>query len=164
MCFAQKILGGALCCNTVMEGTRIAVLASLLMIASAQLGEFPSPTSVALNKPVSSTSSCGMSGAVTYCRYTTNSADSLAPNCLSTLCDNSCPFSDASPEPQYLALNATLGPGVTEDVGRPGSTTPALQLSNSFVNVSTVVVTTDELSFGVWLKQNPGNDGYVVIN
>ena len=136
-----------------------AFLVSLLAISAAQIGEFPSPVTVALNKPVTSTASCGMNAADTYCRYTTNSAESLAPNCLSAVCNNTCPFSSSSPPLVNLAVGATLGTGVTTDTGRPGSSSLAYQLTNSFLSTTVGPVSTEGFSFAVWIKQNLGNSG-----
>ena len=127
------------------------------------LGEYPSPTSVATYRPVTASSICGANGAENYCRYTTDATASLAPNCMSTVCNNTCPFSSSSPPPIQIATLGTLGAGVTTTNGRPGTATGALRFVNSSINVSETllpIVDGRGFSFAAWINQDEENTGY----
>lgn len=127
------------------------------------LGEYPSPTSVATYRPVTASSVCGANGAENYCRYTTDAAASLAPQCISTVCNNTCPFSSSSPPPIQIATLGTFSAGVTTTNGRPGTATGALRFVNSSINVSETllpIVDGRGFSFAAWINQDEGNTGY----
>ncbi len=133
-----------------------------LQLANAQaVGEYPTISSVATYRPITASSVCGANGGEEYCEYTADAVASLAPNCLSQICDNTCPHSASSPNPVALA---TLGSfvGVTTEEGRPGSTGQALRFNSSFVEVSAAFVpplSGDGFSFATWVNQDEGNEG-----
>lgn len=136
-----------------------------LLICHAQpLGEYPPISSVATYRPVTASSTCGEGRAETYCRFTTDSAASLAPNCISDVCNNTCPHSSSSPDPTAIAALGSLGSGVVTTQGRPGSVTSALEFQNSSITVSVArvpLIGDLGLSFSAWINQNEGNRGYV---
>ena len=137
----------------------------LLTNCYAQLivGEYPPISSVATYRPVTATSTCGEGGNDNYCRFTTDSTASLAPNCITDVCNRTCPHSASSPRPTAVATLGSLGSGVAATQGRPGSTTSALEFQNSSVVVSVArvpLIGDLGFSFAAWVNQNPGNVGY----
>ena len=135
---------------------------SLICHAQELLGEYPPISSVATYRPVTATSTCGVNGAETYCRFTSDSAASLAPNCISDVCNNTCPHSSSSPAPTPIATLGSLGSGVVATQGRPESSTGALDFTNSSITVLAArvpLVGNQGLSFSVWINQNQDNIG-----
>ena len=132
--------------------------------AQQLLGEYPPISSVATYRPVTATSTCGVDGAETYCRFNADSTASLAPNCISDVCNNTCPHSSISPAPIAIATLGSLGSGVAATEGRPGSSTGALEFTDSSITVlaARVPLVGDRgLSFTAWINQDQGNVGYV---
>ena len=124
-------------------------------IAFAQRGEFPVITNLAPFKPVTSTSVCGSDQAESYCHFTSDAAASLAPNCISRVCNNTCPFGNSSPLPLDLISRGTFGTGVT--IAPPG---PGSQNSSVFINGSRISIPSErivlqlepEFSFAAWIN------------
>lgn len=138
----------------------------LVIMCHAQnlLGEYPPISSVATFRPATASSTCGIDGAETYCRFTTDSTASLAPNCISDVCNSTCPYSSSSPSPIPIATLGSLGSGVMATQGRPGSSTAALEFANSSISVlaARVPLVGDRgMSFAAWINQDQGNTGYV---
>lgn len=126
-------------------------------------GQFPVPKSIALNKPIFATSTCGTNGAENFCGFSTDIAASLAPNCLNSTCNDTCHYSDRSPSPIDLTTFGDLGEGVTIEFGGPSvSNSSVLRFSNSYVNISSIsLISANGFSFAAWIKQESGNTGYV---
>ena len=134
----------------------------LVSRAQVPLGEYPPISSVATFRPVTATSTCGEDGAENYCRFTSDSSASLAPNCIADVCNNTCPHSSQSPDPTPIATLGSLGSGVTPTQGRPGSSTSALEFLNSSITVSVArvpLIADAGFSFSAWINQNQGNVG-----
>ena len=134
----------------------------LICRAQVPLGEYPAISSVATFRPVTATSTCGESGAENYCRFTSDSTASLAPNCIADVCNGTCPHSSQSPDPTPIATLGSLGSGVSPTQGRPGSSTSALEFQNSSITVSVARVPQiagGGFSFSAWINQNEGNTG-----
>lgn len=143
----------------------IEVLYFVICPARAQIvqGEYPPISGVAAFRPVTASSVCGSGGAEGYCGYTIDDSASLAPNCIETVCNNTCPHASSSPPPVSLATLGTFGPGVTTTEGRPGSTADALRFESSFVSIpaSAVPLVGDRgFSFAAWIRQDEGNAGH----
>ena len=135
---------------------------SLICHAQELLGEYPQISSVATYRPVTATSTCGVNGAETYCRFTSDSTASLAPNCISEVCNNTCPHSSSSPTPTPIATLGSLGSGVVATQGRPESSTGALDFTNSSIIVLAArvpLVGNQGLSFSAWINQDQDNIG-----
>ena len=147
----------------VLFATFIILLRLYVIKSQVVIGEFPQPSTVALNKPILVSSTCGIESPDTFCDYTSNSAASLAPNCISAVCNDSCPYSDSSPIPTDLSTAGTLGSGVSNvTVNGPGKSSTALQFSNSFVSIpssNVPQISVDGFTFVAWIKQNAGNSG-----
>jgi hypothetical protein len=129
------------------------------------LGEYPTISALSTLRPVESTSVCGEGGPESYCVYTTDPAASLLPNCMQLECNNTCPFSSASPSLLDLAaLSGSFGDGVSATAGRPGSSSQALRFQNSSISIpvaSVPAITSNTFSFASWVNQDQGNEGYV---
>lgn len=129
------------------------------------LGEYPSISAqLSTFRPVESTSVCGEDGAENYCLYTTDSTASLPPNCVQLVCDDTCPFSSASPLPLDLAsLSGSFGTGISATQGRPGTTSSALRFQDSSISILAANVpaisSDDGFSFAAWINQDEGNEG-----
>lgn len=133
--------------------------------AQLLLGEYPPISSVATYRPVTATSTCGEGGAESYCRFTADSTGSLAPNCITTVCNSTCPHSSSSPVPTAIATLGSLGSGVVATQGRPGSSTSALEFQNSSIVVSAArvpLIGDQGLSFAAWINRDQGNIGYEI--
>lgn len=126
-------------------------------------GEYPSISALSTFRPVQSSSVCGEGGPESYCVYTTDSAASLLPNCMQLQCNNTCPFSSASPLPLDLAaLSGSIGSGISATQGRPGSSSQALRFQNSSISIpaaSVPTITGNGFSFTSWINQDQGNEG-----
>ncbi len=122
----------------------------------------PSPSTVSLYKPVSATSTCGSAVTETYCRYTTDAAESLSPNCISQVCNNTCRHSSSSPSPIDLTSIGTQGGGVTQSlIVGPGSSN-VLEFTDSFISIpssSAPQIGSNGFTFATWMKQDNGNNG-----
>jgi hypothetical protein len=115
-----------------------------------------------LRKPTFASSSCGTTGAQNFCSYNSDPLASLAPNCITSVCNDTCPYSDTSPIPIDLITAGTLGDGVTlgSDGGPALSASNVLNFTNSYVSISSVPrINQNGFSFTAWIKQDPGNSG-----
>lgn len=126
--------------------------------ALAQVGQFPQPISVSLDRPVFATSTCG-DEAETFCEYTSD-AD-LPPNCMSAVCNSTCTYGSSSPSPIDIAAIGTKGTGVTSLNSSTGpGTTAVFEFTNSFISIAqSPKITTNGLTFAVWIKQDSSNNG-----
>ncbi len=108
------------------------------------------------------TAECGSEAMENFCEFTADATASLAPNCIATVCDGSCPYGSLSPEAIPLATLGTFGQGVSTVEGRPSSTTSALRFDNSSITVPSSrvpLLTESGFSFAVWINQDPENTG-----
>ena len=124
-------------------------------LAFAQRGEFPAITNLAPFKPVTSTSVCGSDQAETYCHFTSDSAASLAPNCISRVCNNICPFGNSLPTPMDLISLGTFGTGVTTASPGPGSQNSSVFINGSRISIPSeriVLQLEPEFSFAAWIN------------
>ena len=123
-------------------------------IAFAQRGEYPVIENLAPFKPVSSTSLCGRDRAESYCLFTTNSVASFAPNCITRVCNNTCPFGSQSPQPLDLISLGTFGAGVTLSPAGPGSQRSSVFINGSSISIppESIVVQEAGLSFAAWIN------------
>ncbi len=126
-------------------------------------GQYPSISALSAFRPVQSSSVCGENGTENYCVYTSDSDASLLPNCMQLQCNDTCPFSSASPAGLDLAsLAGSFGSGVSATQGRPGSTSSALRFQNSSISIAAAnlpPLTSSGLSFTMWINQDQGNEG-----
>lgn len=144
-------------------------LGSLLLLAlfhsvsPQSIAEFPQAVSISLNKPITASSTCGVTTEQEYCQYAISLEDSIEPNCMSSVCNDTCTFSSSSPLPQDLPVLGTYGSGVTDVSGRSGSDS-AIRFTNSFISISSSNISQfggNGFTFASWIKQDSGNTGYV---
>ena len=135
---------------------RLCLLLFLLEMTFAnQNGEYPSFENLALLKPATSTSVCGNDQAETYCLFTTDSTASLAPNCISRVCNNTCPFGSQSPAlPLDLISLGTFGTGVTMAPAGPGSQNRSVFINGSSISIPSedIVIQEAGFSFAAWIN------------
>ena len=132
-------------------------------VSSQSIGEFPQPLTISLNKPITASSTCGVTAEEEYCQYAISLEESIEPNCRSSVCNDTCTFSSTSPVPQNLSMLGTYGSGVTVVSGRSGSDS-AIKFVNSFVTISSSNISQfggNGFTFASWIKQDSGNTGYV---
>lgn len=128
-------------------------------------GQFPPLVSIALNKPVSASSTCGVHMAEQYCEYNTDPSQSLAPNCISATCNDTCIYSSGSPIPTTLTQYGTQGSGVSIRgviASDPGTDSDVFQFVNSFISIPSSNVSQfgqNGFTFATWIKQDSGNTG-----
>ena len=123
-------------------------------VAFAQRGEFPLFENLAPFKPVTSTSVCGSDQAESYCHFTSNSVASLAPNCISRICNNTCPFGSTSPQSLDLISLGTFGTGVVMAPPGPGSQSSSVFINGSSISIPSENIVLEEFgfSFAAWIS------------
>lgn len=140
----------------------VLLLCALLIGHCRSQGEFPAATPVGLYTSVSTTASCGTQAAEEFCVFTSDAAASLAPNCISSVCNNTCPQSDQSPAPINLESIGQLGPGVTviASTGLPGASQTVIFFNESSISIEPalipLVAISGGFSFAAWIKQQDG--------
>lgn len=92
----------------------------LLHLTAAQTGLFPPTSDLALNRPISSTSTCGSSSVTNYCQFSTDFTKSFSA-CQAAVCNATCPYGSTLPSVLDLLSGATNGLGVVQVNRRPGS-------------------------------------------
>ena len=120
----------------------------------AQRGEYPTLENLAPFKPVTSTSVCGSDQAETFCLFTSDSTASLAPNCISRVCNNTCPFGSQPPLPLDLISLGTFSTGVTMAPAGPGSQNSSVFINGSSISIPSenIVVQEAGFSFAAWIN------------
>ena len=138
------------------------LLLLLQEIAFAQRGEYPVIGNLAPFKPVTSTSVCGRDRAESYCLFTTDSVASFAPNCISRVCNNTCPFGSQSPQPLDLIALGSFGTGVTLSPAGPGSQRNSVFINGSsiFIPPENIVAQETGLSFTAWINMETASERY----
>ena len=123
-------------------------------IAFAQRGEYPLIENLAPFKPVTSTSVCGSDQAESYCHFTSDSAASFAPNCISRVCNNTCPFGSQLPQPLDLISIGTFGTRVVLAPAGPGSQSSSVSINGSSISIpsESIVVQEAGFSFAAWIN------------
>lgn len=139
-------------------------------IAFAQRGEYPVIENLAPFKPVTSTSVCGSNQAESYCHFTSDSVSSLAPNCITRVCNNTCPFGSQSPQPLDLISLGSFGTGVSLTPAGPGAQSSSVFINGSSISIpsESIVVQEAGFSFAAWINLETTteryNYTYVIIN
>ena len=130
---------------------------------SQSVGEFPQPVTISLNKPITASSTCGVASAREYCQYAVSLEESIEPNCMSSICNDTCTFSSTSPTPQDLSSLGTYGSGVTLVSGRSNDdSSSALKFVNSYISIPSSNLSqfgSNGFTFASWIKQDAGNTG-----
>lgn len=131
--------------------------------AIGQRGEDPSIGNLAPFKPVTSTSVCGSDQAESYCHFSTDSTASFAPNCISRVCNNTCPFGSRPPQPLDLISLGTFGAGVTIAPAGPGSQSNSVFINDSSISIPSenIVVQEAGFSFAAWVNLETTSERYV---
>ena len=134
-------------------------------IVFAQRGEYPSIGNLALFKPITSTSVCGRDRAESYCLFTTDSVASFAPNCISRVCNNTCPFESQLPQPLDLISLGSFGTGVTLSPAGPGSQSSSVFINESSISIppENIVAQETGLSFAAWINMEITSERYIAI-
>ncbi|KAI6647890.1 Usherin-like [Oopsacas minuta] len=117
---------------------------------------------------VEATSTCGLTGSETYCRFLGPSQPdsvSLAPECNIDNCDNTCPHGNTSPTPIMIEIGSIL----QTDTPAPGQSGTSLMFSgesDSFISHSNIPVIDDNtgFSFSSWFRVDSGNINGIIIS
>ena len=139
------------------------LLASCLQNTRVDSQSNPPINALGAFRPAQSTSVCGESGVEEYCIYTSDSAASLFPNCMTAQCDDTCPISSTSPSPfNLVSLAESFSEGVSATQGRPGSETSAVLFQDGSISITTAsvpLISDNGFSFAAWINQDEGDIG-----